>query len=251
MSSLALPDLDAATEAALRASIERFGVLCPVLVDQYGEVVDGSNRIRLAVELGVSYEMQSVKISDDPVERAEALASLNDARRQRMTVEQRRLVVGTLRAEGHSQRAIAGALGVSKTQVTRDLAEVVLPDHLPETTTGQDGKTYPAKKAAPEPEQKPDRRSRKARRPDSTATFIPKHGRDMLDANAQKRRLTEGFAEIEGICRGMTDVDFGMALAVMDADERATFVKHANAITRSLSTINKRLKEASRNGEHP
>ncbi len=44
--------LDAATESALRASIERFGVLVAVVHDQDGRILDGHHRSRLADELG-------------------------------------------------------------------------------------------------------------------------------------------------------------------------------------------------------
>ena len=36
-----LPPLDSATHDALRASIEKFGVLVPILLDQHGAVLDG------------------------------------------------------------------------------------------------------------------------------------------------------------------------------------------------------------------
>src|SRR4051812_39932626 len=45
--------LEPATEAALRASIERFGVLVPVTFDQRGRILDGHHRWRMAAELGV------------------------------------------------------------------------------------------------------------------------------------------------------------------------------------------------------
>jgi len=46
------PALDAATEAALRASIERWGVLVPVAKDQHGRIIDGHHRARIAREVG-------------------------------------------------------------------------------------------------------------------------------------------------------------------------------------------------------
>lgn len=51
--------------------------------------------------------------------------------------------------DGHSQRAIAGALGVGRVTVQRDLAEVARTGHVPEPerVTGQDGKSYPATRA--------------------------------------------------------------------------------------------------------
>lgn len=164
MSDLQLfPPLDAATEAALRASIERFGVIVPVVEDQHGRILDGHNRARIATELGVGYTRDIVKVSDDE-EAREYVRTLN-ADRRHLTPEQRREVVATLREEGHSLRAIAGAVGVSHQQVARDVAGVtdVTPEPLPQAegqeavpaateavarVTGQDGKSYPARRSA-------------------------------------------------------------------------------------------------------
>lgn len=157
-----LPTLDAATESALRASIAKFGVLVPVLVDQHGKLEDGNNRRRIAAELGKPCPEFVVELPDDEEARREALADINDARRPRMSTAQRREVVIALRAEGHSTPAIARAVGVHDTTVLRDIhratsahAEVEFPDRI----VGLDGRSYPAERppvaivhAVPEPE---------------------------------------------------------------------------------------------------
>lgn len=53
-------------------------------------------------------------------------------------------MVPVLRGEGHSFRAIGGALGVSKSQAVRDGSGV--PGGTPERTLGLDGKSYPAQR---------------------------------------------------------------------------------------------------------
>jgi hypothetical protein len=131
-------------EAALRESIARFGVLVPVFVDQDGGMLDGHHRARIADELGAPYE-RIVLTCADAAERREIARTLNADRRQ-LTEEQRRAVAVALRPE-HSLRAIGGALGVSATQVQRDLAGVT--DVTPERVTGLDGKSYPASRPAP------------------------------------------------------------------------------------------------------
>jgi len=55
-----------------------------------------------------------------------------------------------LREDGHSLRAIAGAVGVDEKQVRRDLAGADM--SAPATTTGLDGKSYPARKEPRPPE---------------------------------------------------------------------------------------------------
>lgn len=136
------PPLDAATEAALRASIERFGVLAPVHKDQDGRILDGHHRARLASELGIEYEVRVQHVADD-AEAREIARTLNEDRRQ-LTPEQRRPVVIALHEEGHSQRAIARTLKVDPMTVNRDLKSGVAPA-TPEKVIGLDGKVYPAR----------------------------------------------------------------------------------------------------------
>jgi len=89
-----------------------------------------------------------IEVTDD-AEALEIARTLNEDRRAMPKAE--RLPVEThLREQGHSLRAIAGAVGVSREQVRQDLAGV---NHLtPATTTGLDGKSYPARKTLKLPE---------------------------------------------------------------------------------------------------
>lgn len=137
------PALDSATEACLRSSIREFGVLVPVAKDQHGNILDGYHRSRIARELGVEFRVDVHVVADDSEARAIA-ATLNQDRRM-LTKEQRVPVVRAMREEGHSLRAIAGAVGVDKSTVERDLATV--PDGtVPESIVGLDGKRRPSKR---------------------------------------------------------------------------------------------------------
>lgn len=138
------PALDSATEAALRASIERFGVLVPVARDQHGNTLDGHQRSRIADELGVKYRVDVHHVADE--DEAREIARTLNADRRMLTVEQRREVVAALRSEGHSLRAIAGAVGVSKSQVADDLSELSSGVQLPDRVRGLDGKSRPARR---------------------------------------------------------------------------------------------------------
>lgn len=135
-------------EAALKASIYRFGVLVPVVKDQHGNILDGHQRVRLADELGVKYPVNIIEVADDE-EAAEIARTLNEDRRP-MAKEDRLPIVKALREEGHSLRAIAGAMGVSQTQVKRDLStvtDVTVPDRV----KSLDGKSRPARKTPKPP----------------------------------------------------------------------------------------------------
>ena len=140
--------LDPATEAALRASIERFGVLVPVAVDQDGNILDGHHRRRIAAEVGALCPTITHHCLDDG-ERREIARTLNMDRRQ-LDVDQRREVVAALREQGHSLRSIAGAVGVSLGTVQRDVAGVS-PD-TPDEVRGADGKSYPARREVTDPD---------------------------------------------------------------------------------------------------
>ncbi len=140
-------NLDAETEAALRASIVRFGVIIPVVKDQHGRILDGNQRARIADDLGATFEEIIVKVEND--EEAREYARTLNADRRHLTPEQRRAVVGALREQGHSVRAIAGAVGASKSQVARDLPIVPPGTISPERIARQGGGTYPARRLSP------------------------------------------------------------------------------------------------------
>ena len=141
-------DLPPAIESALRDSIDRFGVLVPVAKDQHGNVLDGHQRARIADDLGLKYPVNIIEVADED-EAREIARTLNEDRRA-MPKAERLPVVQALREEGHSMRAIAGAVGVTKSQVERDLSTV--PDGtVPDRVTGLDGKTRPARRE-PKPE---------------------------------------------------------------------------------------------------
>lgn len=154
MTSFQLFDaLDAATEAALRASIEEFGVLVPVVKDQHGNVLDGHHRSRLADELGVSYRVDIIVCEDD--DHARRIAATLNTDRRHLDKDQRQAVVLRLASirdahgvQVHSPNAIADALGVSLDTIQRDVNELTDVGKLepPTHVRGRDGKAYPAKK---------------------------------------------------------------------------------------------------------
>ena len=60
-----MPTLDAATEAALRASIEANGVVVPVVRDQHDRIIDGHHRVAIATELGIDYPTERITVVDE------------------------------------------------------------------------------------------------------------------------------------------------------------------------------------------
>lgn len=176
------PRLDVPTEAALRESILRFGVLVPVVRDQHGNTLDGHHRGRIADDLGVDYRVDVVRVESD--EQAREIASTLNLARRHMNADQRREIVASLRERGHSLRAIAGAVGASKSQVERDLSGV--PDGTPETVKGADGKSYPARRPTVVPA-KNEREASKAQTALATVTDPPEGIRSVRDLGRQAR----------------------------------------------------------------
>jgi ParB-like chromosome segregation protein Spo0J len=136
--------LDPVTEAALRASIVKFGVLVPVVTDQHGNVIDGHHRMRLAEAEQVAYRTEVIEV-ESPEHATELALTLNADRRQ-LTRDQRREVVAHLRELGHSFRAIGNALGVSVATAHADASTVqdrtvAVPDRI----VGLDGRSRPSK----------------------------------------------------------------------------------------------------------
>jgi hypothetical protein len=144
------PVLEPAIEAALRASIKRWGVLVPVAIDMEGRILDGHHRVKIADELGIDYPTHVVAVNGDEDARQVAL-TLNADRRQ-LQPEQRREIVADLRAQGHSLRAIAGAVGVDPKTIRNDLSTGDRsPVDLPARITGLDGRSRPATRPTPTP----------------------------------------------------------------------------------------------------
>lgn len=182
-----MPALDAATESALRSSIQRFGVLVPVTHDQHGRILDGHHRSRIADELKVKYRIDVVRCADD-AERHEIARTLN-ADRRHLSIQQRHEMVADLRREGHSLRAIAGAVGASKDTVARDLATVSR-ETVPERVTGRDGKSRPATR----PLIVATKNTREAERAQAALTSMPERT-GVMDVKRAERVAREHQAE--------------------------------------------------------
>jgi transposase-like protein len=105
-----------------------------VVVKLSGSVV--CSRRSLQRVAGALFRLDGAFHSASSVQRA----SSGQDRRQ-LPREERREVVAAVLVEGHSVRAIAGALGVGKSTIYDDVSGS---GHVTEITTGMDGKSYPA-----------------------------------------------------------------------------------------------------------
>lgn len=155
------PDLEPAVETALRSSIKRFGVIYPVVISagpwSPGVIIDGHHRSRLAGELGLRAKTEQRRVRSED-EAREIARTLNEDRRHLWPTDQRRSVVEELAIETddegigvHTPEAIAGALGVSRETVRKDIEQHATGSKLPERRRGRDGKIRPARRQTPDP----------------------------------------------------------------------------------------------------
>jgi ParB-like nuclease domain len=119
-----LPPLSPVDEAALRAHIEKHGVLVPVLVDENGSIIDGHHRAKLAAELGKECPREVIEgLSEDE---KRLLAVKLNALRRNLTREQIDAAVAlALRiAPERSDRQVAADLKLSPTTVGKTRAKL-------------------------------------------------------------------------------------------------------------------------------
>jgi ParB-like chromosome segregation protein Spo0J len=118
--ALLLPPLTEEEYAALKANIERFGILHPVTTDEDERVLDGVHRVKIADELGIEPPVSQMgQLSEQ--EKLQLAIGVN-VRRRHLDADRRRNLVRKLRDEqGLSVREIAAATGWSKSTVGRDL----------------------------------------------------------------------------------------------------------------------------------
>ena len=141
-----LPDLTTEEYNSLKSDIAERGVMVPIELDEYGNVLDGHHRLRICAELGIVDYPKIIRTGmSEPEKRAHA-RKLNMLRRH-LTQEQRReLVREQLRETPEvSDRQIAAGLGVDKNTVNaqRKMLESGGEIHHLNTSIGADGKEYP------------------------------------------------------------------------------------------------------------
>jgi transposase-like protein len=119
-----IPPLDVETYQALYRSIEKWGVLVPVIRNKATDaLIDGRNRTQIANTLGIYCPVEFVNVPEDATE--EQIAVEVNLVRRHLTIEQRRLISADLYQAGTTMKEIGRVTGVSESQVQRDLS----PEH--------------------------------------------------------------------------------------------------------------------------
>lgn len=157
-----MPGLTDEERASLRLDIEKHGIRVPIDVDENDQILDGHHRAWIAAELGIPCPRRVVSGLSDEDKRKHAV-SVNIFRRN-LTREQRRELVGRLRADGMSVRGIANATQLPKSTVADDVEQLSESGQLtdPERVNSEDGRSRPAKAKPLTEEQQAERDHRDA-----------------------------------------------------------------------------------------
>jgi ParB-like chromosome segregation protein Spo0J len=138
-----LPDLPPWEFSALKASIERFGVLLPVVKDEHGITIDGHQRERACRELGIkNFPVITQSGLSDEEKRDQALM-LNLVRRNLNRKQKRELIAAELRRTPDiASNWLAQVLGTTDKTVEAVRQEMIATSEIPmfERHRGRDGK---------------------------------------------------------------------------------------------------------------
>lgn len=148
-----LPELAAEEYDELREDIRVNGVRVPVDIDEYGHILDGHHRVRIAAELGIDYETRVLSGLTDEQKRAHALA-VNIHRRQLNREQKRELIRRSLAADPQlSDRQHAERTGTSHPTVASVRAGMEESGDVEKLSTRTDstGRQQPAERQATEP----------------------------------------------------------------------------------------------------
>jgi ParB-like chromosome segregation protein Spo0J len=108
-----LPELNAESFAALKADIAERGVVVPVLVDEFGAIIDGHNRARTCRELGINNYPVEVRSGLSEADKRTLTRKLNAPRRHLSRQQVRQLIADQSRdTPDWADRRISRELGV-------------------------------------------------------------------------------------------------------------------------------------------
>lgn len=148
-----LPELSEEQYRELRDDIAERGCLVPIELDEDGQILDGSHRLRACQELGLRPPTITRPGLSEPEKRAHALA-LNLQRRHLDQAQKRNLIAELVKAAPEkSDRQHAEAAGVSPTTVGTVRRDLEISGDVSNLDTRVDtaGREQPASKPAPKP----------------------------------------------------------------------------------------------------
>jgi ParB-like nuclease domain len=145
-----LPELPPEQFAALKADIAERGVVVAVIVDEFGDIIDGHNRARACRELGKNDYPVEVRSGLSADEKRALSRKLNALRRHLTRDQMRQLIADQVKeTPAWANNRLAGALGVDDKTVASVRTHLEATSEIPrlDTLTGADGKGRPRKQA--------------------------------------------------------------------------------------------------------
>jgi hypothetical protein len=129
-------ELPEETFAGLKAAIGEHGVLVPIEVDEAGEILDGHERVRACLALGMTEIPAQVRAGLSEAEKPLYVRKINLLRRQLDRQERRAVIAAQLQeTPSLSDRGIAAALGVDHHTVAAVRQELVGRGEIPHVAT--------------------------------------------------------------------------------------------------------------------
>jgi ParB-like chromosome segregation protein Spo0J len=193
-----MPDLSPEDYAALRADIAKRGVQVPIEYDEAGNIIDGYNRERICIELGIKDWPRTVRTyASDAAKRTQA-RMLNLARRHLDQAAKRKLIEEELKENPQrSNRQVAAELGVSNVTVGAVRDHLVSTAQIEQSTKrlGKDGRLL-----------RPSSKRRSAAAKTRSGVSKPdgvKQAQRSVDTTEKAWNAFKGICEEEGISSAM------------------------------------------------
>jgi ParB-like chromosome segregation protein Spo0J len=112
-----LPSLPLDKYEALRESIRENGIIEPVVVDEFGEIINGNHRVKICKELGIEYP--TLVLCDLSEEQKQDLSLELNLTGRDLTKDQKKEVAISLFERGWTQERIALRMRINQSTVSR------------------------------------------------------------------------------------------------------------------------------------
>jgi len=222
--------------ADLKEDIAERGILTPVIVDEFGEVIDGHHRKQIAEELGTDYPTHQLQPGLSEAAKLDASLALNLMGRKQTGPEKRETIKRyLLRRPDAADRHVARLVGSSDHTVASVRAELVAGAQIAhlDSRVGADGKTYPAKPKVPKPA--PDPEAVAKRQADLEAKRAKQEAKAAPQRAEQQEEETRWRADIEARGGSLREVSRPPVRVLATQDRiKAAMNDCALALTRAL-----------------
>jgi hypothetical protein len=210
-----LPEMPLEQYEALKSDIAERGIMIPLEYDESGNLLDGHNRLRACVELGITDIPKITRHFETEQEKMYHIRAVNAIRRHLTQEQMRQIITAQLKdAPQRSDRQIAKDLGASPTTVgtvRKNLEDSGQLSKL-DTSTGADGKEYPRQTERKPVEEPPPLPCRQA------GMFTD----DDLDGDLQEHEpvIGEDYETVEEFAERFPDKLLEMAKKIESVDDK-------------------------------